>query len=224
MIPATLNSVRWDEINQIKYRFQALQFSSDGRFYNSSCCDVIYGSSNKFEKSQCVKSIRTQSYSGPHFPAFGRNTESRDIEYLRIHSECGKMRTRITPNTNTFYAVLAATEKYHLFKVNSRSTGNTGIILMSLLLTLSIYNTFFFCSVTIIGLEQTNVFPAMKMNGTLSLLIWLVHFLFIVFTSFTKQLFFYKQLVLNFKTFYAQYKMLLRILQFLSNESCLLYA
>ena len=64
----------------------------------------------------------------------------------------------------------------------------------------------------------------MKMNGTLSLLIWLVYFLFIVFTSFTKQLFFYKQLVLNFKTFYAQYKMLLRILQFLSDESCLLYA
>ena len=154
MIPATLNSVRWDEINQIKYRFQALQFSSDGRFYNSSCCDVIYGSSNKFEKSQCVKSIRTQSYSGPHFPAFGRNTESRDIEYLRIHSECGKMRTRITPNTNTFYAVLAATEKYHLFKVNSRSNGNTGIILMSLLLTLSIYNTFFFLVLLLLALNR----------------------------------------------------------------------
>ena len=29
----------------------------------------------------------------------------RDGESLRIQSECGKMRTRITPNTNTFYAV-----------------------------------------------------------------------------------------------------------------------
>ena len=29
----------------------------------------------------------------------------RDRESLRIQSECGKMRTRITPNTNTFYAV-----------------------------------------------------------------------------------------------------------------------
>ena len=27
---------------------------------------------------------------------------------LRIQSECGKMQTRITPNTDTFYAVLSA--------------------------------------------------------------------------------------------------------------------
>ena len=40
----------------------------------------------------CVKSVRIRNYSGPHFPAFGLNTESK----------CGKMRTRITPNTDTF--------------------------------------------------------------------------------------------------------------------------
>ena len=45
------------------------------------------------------------SYSGPYFPAFGLNTESYSVS-LRIQSECGKMRTRITPNTDTFYAVL----------------------------------------------------------------------------------------------------------------------
>ena len=33
MIPTTLYSVKWNEVNQIKYRFQALQFSSDGTFY-----------------------------------------------------------------------------------------------------------------------------------------------------------------------------------------------
>ena len=49
-------------------------------------------------KLHCVKSVRIRKYSGPHFPAFG--------VYLRIQSECGKMRTRITPNMNTFYAVL----------------------------------------------------------------------------------------------------------------------
>ena len=94
MIPATLNSVRWDEINQIKYRFQALQFSSDGRFYNSSCCDVIYGSSNKFQTLHCVKGIRTRSYSVPHFPAFGLNTEWRDTPYLSVFipnaGKCGQ--------------------------------------------------------------------------------------------------------------------------------------
>ena len=44
----------------------------------------------------CVKSSRIRSYSGPHFPAFGLN--------IRIQSECGKMRTRINPNTDTFHA------------------------------------------------------------------------------------------------------------------------
>ena len=47
--------------------------------------------------SQCVKNDRIWSYSGPHFPAFRLNTS--------IQSECGKMRTRITLNTDTFYAV-----------------------------------------------------------------------------------------------------------------------
>ena len=53
----------------------------------------------------CVKSIRIQSYFGPYFPAFGLNTERYEVS-LRIQSECGKIRTRITPNTDTFYAVM----------------------------------------------------------------------------------------------------------------------
>ena len=52
---------------------------------------------------QCVKSARIWSYSGPHFPEFGLNTERYSV-FLRIQSECGKMRTRITPNTDIFYA------------------------------------------------------------------------------------------------------------------------
>ena len=51
-----------------------------------------------------VKSVRIQSYSGPHFPAFGLNTERYSVS-LCTQSECGKMRTRITPNTETFCAV-----------------------------------------------------------------------------------------------------------------------
>ena len=50
----------------------------------------------------CIKSAHIPSYSGPHFPALGLNTE----RYYSIQSECGKMRTRITPNTDTFCAVL----------------------------------------------------------------------------------------------------------------------
>ena len=31
---------------------------------------------------------------------------------LRIHSECGKIRTKITPNKDTFYAVYSMSNKY----------------------------------------------------------------------------------------------------------------
>ena len=40
----------------------------------------------------------------PHFPAFGLNTERYGVS-LRIQSECWEIWTRITPNTDTFYAV-----------------------------------------------------------------------------------------------------------------------
>ena len=54
--------------------------------------------------THCVKSVRIRSYSGPHFPAFGLNMERYSIS-LRVQSECGKMRTKIIPNTDTFCAV-----------------------------------------------------------------------------------------------------------------------
>ena len=52
----------------------------------------------------CAKNIYIRSYSGPYFPSFGLNTERYSVS-LRIQSECGKIWTRITPNTDTFYAV-----------------------------------------------------------------------------------------------------------------------
>ena len=33
--------------------------------------------------------------------------------FLRLQSECGKIRTRITPNTDTFYAVWQATINFY---------------------------------------------------------------------------------------------------------------
>ena len=50
-----------------------------------------------FNPFHFVKIVRIQSYSNPHFPTFGLNLE-RYLVYLRIQSECGKMRTRMTPN------------------------------------------------------------------------------------------------------------------------------
>ena len=57
------------------------------------------------QDSHYVKSVRISSYSGPYFPAFGLNTERYGVS-LRIESECGKMRTRITRNTDTFHVVI----------------------------------------------------------------------------------------------------------------------
>ena len=52
-----------------------------------------------------LTSVRIRSYSGPYFPAFGLNTERYRVS-LRIQPKCGKMLTRMTPNTDTFHAVL----------------------------------------------------------------------------------------------------------------------
>ena len=52
-----------------------------------------------------MKCVRIRNYSGPYFPAFGLNTERYGVS-LHIQSECGKMRTRITPNTDAFHAVI----------------------------------------------------------------------------------------------------------------------
>ena len=54
----------------------------------------------------CLRSVRFRSYSGPYFLAFGLNTERYGVS-LRIHSECGKLRTRTTSNTDTFHALLS---------------------------------------------------------------------------------------------------------------------
>ena len=53
----------------------------------------------------CVKSVCIRGYSGPDFRAFGLNAERYSISFC-IHFKCGKMRTKIIPSTDTFYAVI----------------------------------------------------------------------------------------------------------------------
>ena len=52
----------------------------------------------------CVNIVCIRSCSGPHFSAFELNMERYGLS-LRIQFKYGKMQTRITPNTGTFYAV-----------------------------------------------------------------------------------------------------------------------
>ena len=59
---------------------------------------------NSRGKTRCVKSVCIRSYCGLYFPAFGLNTERYGVS-LRNQSKCGKIRTRITPNTDTFHTL-----------------------------------------------------------------------------------------------------------------------
>ena len=60
--------------------------------------------------SHCVKSVLIWGYSGRHFSAFELNTKKYGVS-LRIHPECGKMRTTITLEADTFYAVLVVQKR-----------------------------------------------------------------------------------------------------------------
>ena len=53
----------------------------------------------------CVKSVSVWSYTGSYFPGFRLNTERYQL-YLRIQSESRKIRSRITPNRDTFHLVI----------------------------------------------------------------------------------------------------------------------
>ena len=74
---------------------------------------------NFFLNIHCVKCVRIRSDSGPHFPTFGPNTERYEVS-LRIQSKYRKMRTGITPNTDTFHAVIVTSLKI-LLKLNYKA-------------------------------------------------------------------------------------------------------
>ena len=59
-----------------------------------------------------VKHGRIRSNPGPHFPAFRLKRERYAVS-LRVQSECGKIRIRITSNMDTFHAVETYIGKKH---------------------------------------------------------------------------------------------------------------
>ena len=74
--------------------FQELFWYFEERFFSYSI----------LTSSHCVKVSLFVLISGPHFPAFGIDTKRYGVS-PRNQCECGKMRTRITPNTDTFNVV-----------------------------------------------------------------------------------------------------------------------
>ena len=70
------------------------------------------------KNSHCVKNVRIWNYSGLYFSAFGLNTQSYG-ESLRIKAKYEKIRTSITPYTDTFHPVSVIAKK-NLLKRNSK--------------------------------------------------------------------------------------------------------
>ena len=70
-----------------------------------------------------MKSARIRSFSGPYFPVFGLNTERYSVS-LHIQFECGKIWSRKTPNTDTFYTVFSLKVLKNLREEPSNNANN----------------------------------------------------------------------------------------------------
>ena len=113
--------------------------------YDFQCCYSInwYWVVNRStsQNTHCVKSVGIRSFSDPHFPAFWQNTERWEL-FLSIQFKCEKMRTRKTPNTDTFHAVTRSkittkmrvqmNEMWNLFKIYNKYNKSIGSILHKL--------------------------------------------------------------------------------------------
>ena len=87
-----------------------LQNTSGGCLWKRWYFYFLVNKNDSPNKLHCVKSVSIRSYSGTYFPVFELNTEKYGVSF-RIQSECGKILTRITPDTDTFHAVLIIVKK-----------------------------------------------------------------------------------------------------------------
>ena len=119
----------WEKFSQSRWRFESFCFYESRSWSNWLVLR---------KKSPYLELFR--SAFSPYFRAFGLNTERYGVS-LRIQSECrkmlGKMQTRITPNTDSFYAVSNAFYKHiytqpHAFRYFRRVQCNTWDILITL--------------------------------------------------------------------------------------------
>ena len=92
--PATLLKKRlWQRcfpVNFAKFLTAPFLQNSSGRLHLNLVIILMVHFGQSFH---CVKSVQIRSFSGPHFPVFGLNTESYSVN-LRIQYKYRKMRTR----------------------------------------------------------------------------------------------------------------------------------
>ena len=77
-------------------------------YFTNIDVNVTVNLNGRIFKVHSVRSVHIRSFSGPYFPTFRLNMEKYFVS-LRIQSECGKIRTSETPNTDTFHAVVVVT-------------------------------------------------------------------------------------------------------------------
>ena len=78
------------------------------RFKNLAAFAETFNKAKYSRGVHCVKGVRIRRFSSPYFPAFGLSAGRYGVS-LRIQSECGKIRTIKTLNTDTFHAVVFRT-------------------------------------------------------------------------------------------------------------------
>ena len=71
------------------------------------------------KNSHSAKIVPIPSFSGRYFPAFGLNTQVYRVN-ICIQSECGKIRTRKTQNTDTFNAASETSENLDFVSLLSK--------------------------------------------------------------------------------------------------------
>ena len=107
------NKVRKRYCNSKGFHFIDYSSADENRL-NQSLLDLSRYGNRLFSKNiHCVKTAGIRSYSSLYFlfcivcifVSFGPNTDRYGVS-LHIQSECGKIRTRITPNTDPFHAVI----------------------------------------------------------------------------------------------------------------------
>ena len=96
---------RWP--NHPRYKKAIYSWKPLTIFANRYIFDVWLGSEYAAGIScttHCVRSAPSRSFSGPYFPVFRLNTERYTVCGKLMQSEWGKTQTRLTPDTDTFYA------------------------------------------------------------------------------------------------------------------------
>ena len=116
LLSGTSSIIIFEILNRLKVLKNKSSDLSDQIVMVLLMCTILMELNCLQDYEHCVKSAGIWGFTGPHFSAFGLITEIYRLN-LSIQSECGKMRTRKTSNTNTFYAVELISADTNLDKI-----------------------------------------------------------------------------------------------------------